>query len=53
MIVDKIGGIDVDVYADDEGWDPRFAKNIDLKKGMYYNMNDSSDEISKSKECSL
>ena len=39
MIVDKIGGIDVDVYADDEDGIHDSCQNIDLKKGMYYNMN--------------
>lgn len=39
MIVDKIGGIDVDVYADDENGIHDSCQNIDLKKGMYYNMN--------------
>lgn len=39
MIVDKIGGIDVDVYADDEDGVHDSCQNIDLKKGMYYNMN--------------
>lgn len=38
MIVDKIGGIDVDVYADDEDGIHDSCQNIDLKKGMYYNM---------------
>ena len=39
MIVDKIGGIDVDVYADDEDGIHDSCQRIDLKKGMYYNMN--------------
>ena len=39
MIVDKIGGIDMDVYADDEDGIHDSCQNIDLKKGMYYNMN--------------
>ena len=39
MIVDKIGGIDVDVYADDEDGIHDSCQNIDLKKGTYYNMN--------------
>ena len=39
MIVDKIGGIDVDVYADDEDGIHDSCQNINLKKGMYYNMN--------------
>lgn len=39
MIVDKIGGIDVDVYADDEDGIHDSCQGIDLKKGMYYNMN--------------
>ena len=39
MIVDKIGGINVDVYADDEDGIHDSCQNIDLKKGMYYNMN--------------
>ena len=39
MIVDKIGGIDVDVYADDEDGIYDSCQGIDLKKGMYYNMN--------------
>lgn len=39
MIVDKIGGIDVDVYADGEDGIHDSCQNIDLKKGMYYNMN--------------
>ena len=39
MIVDKIGGIDVDVYADNEDGVHDSCQNIDLKKGMYYNMN--------------
>ena len=39
MIVDKIGGIDVDIYADDEDGIHDSCQNIDLKKGMYYNMN--------------
>ena len=39
MIVDKIGGIDVNVYADDEDGIHDSCQNIDLKKGMYYNMN--------------
>ena len=39
IIVDKIGGIDVDVYADDEDGIHDSCQNIDLKKGMYYNMN--------------
>lgn len=39
IIVNKIGGIDVDVYADDEDGIHDSCQNIDLKKGMYYNMN--------------
>ena len=39
MIVDKIGGIDVDVYADDKDGIHDSCQRIDLKKGMYYNMN--------------
>lgn len=39
MIVDKIGGIDVDVYADDGDGIHDSCQRIDLKKGMYYNMN--------------
>ena len=39
MIVDKIGGIDVDVYADDEDGIHDSCQRIDLKKGIYYNMN--------------
>ena len=39
VIVDKIGGIDVDVYADDEDGIHDSCQNIDLKKGIYYNMN--------------
>ena len=39
MIVDKIGGIDVDVYADDEDGIYDSCQGIDLKKGIYYNMN--------------
>ena len=36
MIVDKIGGIDVDVYADDEDGIHDSCQNIDLKKGKIH-----------------